>query len=139
MTLVGRQVYRFADDPAGMMQPGYRLVELDEADKVLVGGVTAPVYLVMHKGRAPGRAEDGSAAAHAHGICRIASQLRVFGRCCRFDNFAAKPCLEADAFAVHIAASRLKYCQRFRIVPEFHARFRENMVGIGLDRLETFL
>ena len=54
-------------------------------------------------------------------------------------NFAAKPFLEADAFAVHIAANRLKYCQRFRIVPEFHARFRENMVGIGLDRLETFL
>ena len=138
VALVDRQIDRFADDAAAVMQMRDHLVNLVELDEIVERGIASSLVDIVHEGGTVNRAQHGVAAADLDVVFRIARVLGILPRRRRLDDPAAHAGLEAHPLAVDIGAGVPEIRQDFRVVVKFHAGVAQNAVGILLDQAQAF-
>ena len=121
------------------MQRRRHVRELDEVAEVLDRRVAAALVEVAHERRAVRRREHRVLAADGDAARRIARVLDEIARRARLDDAAAHAGRTAHALAVDVGAGGLPDGQRFRVVAVLDADFREDGVGVALDRREALL
>ena len=139
VALVHRNIDRFANGAAGVVQAGAHIGQLDEILEVFDGRVAATVFDVVDERAAVGRYENGILATDLHVTRRVARVLGIFGLRGSLDDGAAQPAREACGYAVDFGAALLEDIQRLGHVAKLDTGLFENCLGIILDQLQAFL
>jgi len=142
VALVDRDIGRFADGAARMVQPGARLGELDQVLEVRQRAVATALVHVHDERRAVGRSEHHRIAADDDRIGRIARMLgKLLWRC--FEDFVDHAGFELNIPGAagdrgHVRAGAGEQLYRFRVITELDADFGKNGIGGLLDLEQTF-
>ena len=137
MALVDRQIHRFANGAAGMVQAGTHISQFDKITEVLNGGVAPALVEVVDKRRTVSRGQHGAPAANDHVALRVAGILGEFSRRRCLDYRPAHAFGETHPLTLYVRACVTQQPQRLRVITEVDADLFENQVGICFDQGKT--
>jgi hypothetical protein len=139
VTLVDRDIDRFANRSPGMVQRRRHISQFDEVLEVFDSRVAPSPVEIEHEGAAVSRHKHGILAADLHVARRVAGMLSILGLGRRLDDRAAHASRKAHRYAVDFGAALLQNIERFGHIAEFDPDFLEDGIGVILDQLQAFL
>ena len=138
VALVHRQIDRFANRAARVVQGIGGVGQFHEVLEVFNGGVAPALVDVTHKGRAIGGCKYGVFAANDHVVGGVAGVLGKFTRGAGLHQGAAHATRHAHAFALDVGTGLAPDVQRLGVVTEINAYFFQNGVGVVFDDGQAF-
>ena len=139
VTLVHREVDRFADRSAGVVEPGRDVRELHEVPEVLDRPVASSVVEVAHERRPVRGREDRVLPTEDDAALGVSRDLRELARRRRLHELTAHATREAHALAVDLGTCVAEELDRIGRVAEVDPDPLEDRVGVLLERRQALV